>query len=90
MTHPPKETNQMTDRTPMDIAAGELLAIVTEKEAANVSWDTFVAGLRKQVEAAQHKLDVALKVQDVCSATKPRKIRADKGRKRKTDATEQQ
>ena len=75
----------MTDRTPMDIAAGELLAIVTKKEAANVSWDMFVQGLRKQVEDAQHKLDVALKVQDVCSATKPRKVRADKGRKRKTE-----
>ena len=74
MTHPPKETNQMTDRTPMDIAAGELLAIVTEKEAANVSWDTFVQGLRKQVQDAQHKLDV--------------EIRADKGRKRKTEVSE--
>ena len=73
----------MTDQTPMDIAAGELLAIVTEKEAAGLSWDAFVADLRRQVEAAQHRLDVALQVQDVCSATKPRKPRADKGRPRK-------
>jgi len=75
----------------MDIAAAELLRIVTEKEAANVTWDQFVAGLRREVEAAEHKLAVALKVQDVCSATKPRKTRADKGRKRKgSDATTQE
>lgn len=73
------------DRSTMDIAAGELLAIVTEKEAANVSWDTFVAGLRKQVTDAQHRLEVALKVQDVCSATKPRKTRSDKGKRRKPE-----
>lgn len=53
----------MTDRTPMDIAAGELLSLVTEKEAANVSWDAFVAGLRKAVEAAQHRLDVCLRIE---------------------------
>ena len=75
----------MTDRTPMDIAAGELLSLVTEKEAANVSWDQFVQDLRKAVEAAQHRLDVALQIEGVCSATKPRKTRADKGRKRKTE-----
>ena len=73
----------MSDQSPMDLAAAELLRIVTEKEAANVTWDQFVRGLRTEVEAAQHKLDVALKVQDVCTATKPRKVRADKGRKRK-------
>ena len=53
----------MTDRTPMDIAAGELLSIVTEKEAANVSWDAFVAGLRKAVDTAQHRLDVCLRIE---------------------------
>ena len=74
----------MSDQSPMDLAAAELLRIVTEKEAANVTWDQFVRGLKLEVEAAQHKLDVALKVQDVCTATKPRKVRADKGRKRKT------
>ena len=52
-----------------------------------MTWDQFVRGLRIDVEAAQHKLDVALKVQDVCTATKPRKTRADKGRKRKSDDT---
>jgi hypothetical protein len=77
----------VTDQSPMDLAAAELLRIVTEKEAANVTWDQFVRGLRLEVEAAQHKLDVALKVQDVCTATKPRKTRADKGRKRKADDT---
>lgn len=76
------------DRSPMDLAASELLRIVTEKEAANVTWDQFVKGLRAEVEAAQHKLDVALKVQDVCTATKPRKTRADKGKSRKTQASE--
>ena len=73
----------MSDQSPMDLAAEEQLRIVTEKEAAGLNWDQFVRGLRAEVEAAQHKLDVALKVQDVCSATRPRKVRADKGRKRK-------
>ena len=74
------------EKTPMDIAAGELLAIVTEKEAAGLNWSEFMLRLRRDVEAAQHHLDVALKVQDVCSATKPRKPRADKGRPRKAKA----
>ena len=73
----------MSDQSPMDLAAAELLRIVTEKEAANVTWDQFVRGLFSEVKAAQHKLEVAMKVQDVCTATKPRKTRADKGRKRK-------
>ena len=76
-------TDQHKQDDAMDLAAGELLRLVTEKEAENVSWSAFVARLRRDVEAAQHKLNVALKVQDVCSATKPRKTRADKGRKRK-------
>lgn len=71
--------------SPMDLAASELLQIVTEKEAAGVSWDKFVAGLQAEVAKAEHRLAVALKVQDVCSATKPRKVRADKGRKRKQE-----
>jgi hypothetical protein len=67
----------------MDLAAAELLRIVTEKEAAGMTWDQFVRGLRGDVEDAEHRLAVAMKVQDVCTATKPRKTRADKGRKRK-------
>jgi DNA-directed RNA polymerase subunit RPC12/RpoP len=47
----------------MDIAAGELLAIVTEKEALNVNWDAFVAALRKSVESAQHRLDICLRIE---------------------------
>ena len=74
----------MTDQSPMDLAAAELLRIVTEKEAAGLTWDQFVRGLQADVADAQHKLAVALKVQDVCSATKPRKVRADKGKSRKT------
>ena len=70
-------------QSPMDLAAEELLRIVTEKEAAGLNWDQFVKRLRRDVEEAQKKLDVVLKFQDVCTATKPRKVRADKGRKRK-------
>ena len=73
----------MAEPTPMDIAAGELLAIVNDKEASGLNWSEFMLRLRRDVEAAQHRLDVALQVQDVCSATKPRKPRADKGRPRK-------
>ena len=76
----------MSDQSPMDLAAGELLAIVNEKEAAGLNWSDFMLRLRRDVEAAQHRLDVALQVQDVCSATKPRKPRADKGRPRKAKA----
>jgi hypothetical protein len=70
-------------QSPMDLAASELMDVVRKKEASGLPWDQFVKGLRLVVEDAQHELDVALKFQDVCSATKPRKKRSDAGTKRK-------
>ena len=81
--------SEQQQQDPLDLAAIDLMRVVNEKIESGLSWSRYLAVLRNNVTVAQKRLDMVLRMQDVCSATKARKTRSDKGKKReKTEASE--
>ncbi len=66
-----------------DITVALLAEVIRESEAAGNGFEAYIASLRDELATAQTRLDMAESVANLCSATKVRKPRADKGRKRK-------
>ncbi len=80
--------SEQQQQDPLDVAAIDLMKVVNEKIESRLSWSRYLARLRNDVTLAQKRLDMALRMQNVCSATKARKPRSDKGKKReKTEAS---
>lgn len=68
----------------------ELAGVIREVEGSGLTFTQYLNGLRKSVVEAERKLKTAERVAGLCSATKVRRTRCDKGKPRKPESEAQQ
>lgn len=65
-----------------EVSFGVLAAVIAEVKAAGLTFREYLATLEQAVSDATRKLELAQSVANLCTATKTRKPRADKGNPR--------
>ena len=70
-------------KEPIELAFDELASVVKAKDDSGLTFPEFIDSLRTKAAEAQRQLDIAEAARDLCSETKGRKPRADKGKPRR-------
>ena len=78
------------DKPAIEFAFDELAAIVRDKDAMGLTFDSYLKHLEDVAATAARKLEIARCVADTCEATKTRKPRKDRGVPRKKNGTPEQ
>lgn len=73
----------MTDKEPLEIAFDELAAVIKAKDESRLTFPEYIELLRTKAAEAQRQLEIAEAARDLCSETKGRRPRSDRGRSRK-------
>jgi len=73
----------MDSTDPMDLSAAAVLKLLTEKAQLRMTWVQFKKFKQKSLADAEQELEFVLQCEGICTATKPRKQRSDKGKPKK-------
>jgi len=73
----------MTTQDPLELSFVELASLIRDKDASGMTLDNYIKSLQEKMAELQRQLDIAEAARNLCSATKSRKPRADKGKPRK-------
>jgi len=73
----------MATQEPIELAFTELAAVIREKDESGLSFAEYLDKLKDLAAQASRKLEIAEAAKDMCSETKSRRTRSDKGKPRK-------
>lgn len=73
----------MANQEPIELAFTELAAVIREKDESGLSFAEYLDKLKDLAAQAARKLEIAEAAKDMCSETKSRRPRSDKGKPRK-------
>ena len=81
--HENENADPTMDADPMDLSAAAMMRLLTQKAELRMTWEEFKKYKQDAVAQAVNELEIVQQCEGVCSATKPRKPRSDKGKPRK-------